>query len=212
MRDLTYWYQSGILFMIEDLSLLQRNILGLVAGTKKRGLLFHNYEIAHQFLASIHAVKEAVKILADKHYITITKAGSPHRKLFASDKTKEIIRQAILRAKAAKKDEVPNSTGPVTVPVEKEALNSTGTPSVPVTGPFGYPLQGQLDSQCLSKEGKTSKKDAALCLGDNNSSSVLEELLTDQGPVILHDHPGDIDNIPDPTPEMLARLEVKGLI
>lgn len=147
MRELIYWYQSGVLFTLDGLTLLQRNVLGMIAGTEKRGLLLHNNEIAHQFIVSTHAVKDALKILAEKDYITITKGGSPHRKIFSSHKTKQIIQQALRKAKSDK--ETPGSTGYPNEPVEKP----TSYPSGPVTGSDGYPVPGQFNSQCIiSKE------------------------------------------------------------
>ena len=111
MRELTYWHQSGVLFMLPDLTLLQRNILSLIAGTKNRGLNFHDYEIAHQFKVTEGAVVTALKILREKDYITTAKRKSPHRKLFASERTKTIIQKALDDAKLAKKQKATHTNG-----------------------------------------------------------------------------------------------------
>ena len=111
MRELTYWYQSGVLFMLDDLTLLQRNILSLIAGTTNRGLNFHDYEIAHQFKVTEGAVVTALKILREKDYITTAKRKSPHRKLFASERTKAIIQKALDDAKLAKKQKATHTNG-----------------------------------------------------------------------------------------------------
>ena len=111
MRELTYWHQSGVLFMLPDLTLLQRNILSLIAGTKNRGLNFHDYEIAHQFKVTEGAVVTALKILREKDYIITIKRKSPHRKLFASERTKAIIQKALEEAKLAKKQKATHTNG-----------------------------------------------------------------------------------------------------
>ena len=162
MRELTYWNQIGALFMLEDLTLLQRNILGMIAGTKNRGLNFHDYEIANQFKTSQGAVVTALKILREKEYITTDKRKSPHRKLFASEKTKSIVKKALDEAKKSK------STHTNGIGVE----NSTHTNGGGVTHINGRGVLIQMDDECYIKERNNINNSANAQGEEDKSSSV----------------------------------------